>query len=137
LNLHRRRLRRFERLLGELTAVAHLRPVKGLCIARLYPPGIARHTNDLDCLAASQADVWTAARTLLERGWEIAGATFLRIGEAIEVVVELEDPNEENRVLRRPDSVELSSAGIVGDLRGIKPTGSSSFMDLPDIPLNL
>lgn len=120
LELARARLARYRSVAAELDGRAPgLVPLKGLEVAARYPDGIVRAMNDLDYAASSEPDLWPAVATLVDGGWDLHSATFVRFGGALHVMVSLRRPHESPYAL--PYGIEIASYLTLGDLSGVPP----------------
>ena len=116
----RARVEYYRSVAGRLMkAVAGLTTIKGLEVAALYPPGLVRYMNDLDCIASSEAALWQAAGFLTEDGWELDTATFSQLGGALQVLVSLRRSHEDRFQL--PYGIELATYYTLGNQGGIPP----------------
>lgn len=115
LDLHARRRETYERLADELLAIAPVKMLRGLGIARLYPPGLVRQLNDLDCLLPTNAELWAVARRLVATGWTVMTLTLLRVEGELCAMLRLERPAPDPFLIE-PEAVELATVGLVGDL---------------------
>jgi hypothetical protein len=102
--------------------VPGLVPIKGLEVAALYPHGLMRTMNDLDYVAATERDVWTAVAFLVGDGWVIHAATFFRSHGALQIMVSLWRPHEDRYQL--PYGFEIATYFALGCLGGVGPVVS-------------
>ncbi|MFY1636209.1 nucleotidyltransferase family protein [Solwaraspora sp. WMMB335] len=120
LELATSRVSYFRRVAAELAEHATgLTPIKGLEVADRYPAGLGRSMNDLDYVARTEADLWQAARLLIDTGWELHTATFTCHEQRLHVMVSLRRPHESSFVL--PYGVEIATWWSLGDLAGVPP----------------
>jgi len=116
----RGRIEYYRALAGRLRAhVPGLFPVKGLEVADRYPAGLARAMNDLDFVAPVEADLWRAVRLLLDEAWDLHTATFTYFAGALQVLVSLRRPNEDEYAL--PYGVEVATYVTLGDMGAVAP----------------
>ncbi|MGW5687533.1 nucleotidyltransferase family protein [Nonomuraea sp. NPDC003754] len=87
--------------------------LKGLEIADRYPDPLLRYMNDLDFWVPQRERLWELAAWLLDDGWSMHTATFIRLEREPEVILSLR---------RRPDDpyglpygIELSTLAYLGD----------------------
>lgn len=120
LDLFLRRSARYAEIRRELESLDGVRATKGSRIAAMYPEGVPRETNDVDCMVERRSQLWGAAAGLVDRGWTPSSLTILRVDDEPQVLVRLER-EAEDPVLVLPELVELASVGLFGDLRGIPP----------------
>jgi len=67
--------------------------LKGFGIAALYPPGVLRSAGDLDVVCTTPDDLWTAARLLLDDGWQVSAFTVFAARPG-DTVIEQEAPDQ-------------------------------------------
>jgi hypothetical protein len=99
--------------------VPALVPVKGLEVAQLYPPGVVRAMNDIDFIAPGEPELWRAIGFLLDAGWDMHTATFLRVRGTLHILASLRRPHESPYVL--PYGVEVATYAALGDLARVPP----------------
>ncbi|HEX9338306.1 MAG TPA: hypothetical protein VF892_20575, partial [Pseudonocardiaceae bacterium] len=112
------RQRTYRDLAGRLRAMwPRITVVKGETIARHYPDGIPRYSNDLDLTVPDPATAFAVAAELDRQGWRPETLTVHEDAGRTEVLVVLSGPSE--NPLRRPYAVEVSSSGWVGNRMGV------------------
>jgi hypothetical protein len=94
-------------------------PLKGLQVAAHYPDDLVRYMNDLDYAVADEAALWSTCRVVVDRGWDVDSATFVRLGGRLEIMVSFRKPNEDRFSL--PYGVEVGTHLSLGDLAGVPP----------------
>jgi len=102
-----------------MSKVPGLTSVKGLEILDLYPAGWTRQLNDLDLVAASEADLWLACGHLIADGWEIDTATFSYFAGAVQVLASMRRPSEDPYDI--PYGIELTTYCALGNFGAISP----------------
>ncbi|GAA4055925.1 hypothetical protein GCM10022248_24220 [Nonomuraea soli] len=91
------------------------RPVslKGLEVADRYPGRLLRYMNDLDLWVPERDRLWAMTGGLLDEGWSMHTATFVRFGGRTEVIVSLRRLPDDPYGL--PYGIELSTVAYIGD----------------------
>jgi hypothetical protein len=102
-----------------MSKVPGLTSVKGLEILDLYPAGWTRQLNDLDLVAASEADLWLACEQLIVDGWEIDTATFCYFAGAVQVLASMRRPSDDPYDI--PYGIELTTYCALGNFGAISP----------------
>ncbi|MEU2830345.1 nucleotidyltransferase family protein [Streptomyces lavendulae] len=113
----RRRARRYESVLAEVSAQVAVRPVKGPLLARYYPDGLLRPQGDLDLLVDNERDLWRVVRLLMEDEPLYLGVSMLGTPTRHLVVTMTWTP--EDSLLDPEIRVEVATAALVGDYRGV------------------
>jgi hypothetical protein len=101
------------------SAVDGLTTIKGLEVAALYPGTLVRYMNDLDFIAPSEGELWSAVGLLTADGWELDTATFSCMEGAVHVMCSLRRPNPDRYLL--PYGIELATYYTLGNQGGIPP----------------
>ena len=114
LDLQARRIATYKQIDEDLSGRAALTALRGLRVARLYPRGVVRQLNDLDYLCTSSADLWAAARHLVEAGWEVYSLSLVRAEGALCPVVRLQRESADPDLLVS-EAVELTTVALIGD----------------------
>jgi hypothetical protein len=140
LAINRHRIERYRKVWSVVSAAApDAFVVKGSSIAARYPQGLLRAAGDMDVICPA-AQLWLAARALIENGWEVgaftifpdrrgaagsgrgrgdpAGSGRVRGGAAgsghdpvgLEIVVELNQPSD--TAIEEPYGVELRTIDV-------------------------
>ena len=131
---NRRRIARYREAWSVISAVApKARLVKGPTIAAFYPAGLLRSAGDLDVICP-QAELWLAARALIDDGWQVGTFTVLpaaatapvgSTGQAgpggeddcrWHILVELSQPSDSD-VIDEAYGVELRTVEVATTLR--------------------
>ncbi|MEU9884981.1 hypothetical protein [Sphaerisporangium sp. NPDC051011] len=90
---------------------------KGLEVAAHYPEPLVRTMNDLDYWVPEQDRVWSMVSWLVEDGWGVHSATFLKFEGRLEFMVSMRRLPDDPYGL--PYTVELSTLAMLGDRVGI------------------
>lgn len=104
---------------GLRSKVTGLTSVKGLEIIDLYPGGLARHMNDLDFVASTEADLWQACAHLVRDGWQLHTASFSYFGGSIQVMLSVRRLHTDPYQL--PYAVELTTYYSIGNYGAVRP----------------
>jgi hypothetical protein len=105
-------------------AVPALRVLKGASLARHYPAPLVRPVGDLDLVAAGEADLWQAVRTITDRVPVQHIDVSLFGTDSRHIAVTLTWPAEDP-LLDREYAVDLSTAAYAGDLRAVPPRAAA------------
>ncbi len=120
LDSERARVDYYRKVWADLRAkIPGLTSVKGLEILDLYPGGWTRHLNDLDLVAASEADLWLTCGQLIDDGWELDTATFSYFAGAVQVMASMRRPSDDPYDI--PYGVELATFCALGNFGAISP----------------
>ena len=115
LAVHRHRTDRYARVWSKLRAVApaaHL--VKGPRIAARYPDGVLRAAGDLDVVDPDQAELWHAAASLVDDGWQVEAFTVLPHRDGHDLLMSVQ--HESDTTLADPYEVELRTPDVAPGL---------------------
>lgn len=124
LDAYRDRLQRYREAWSVVREVApHAQVVKGWTIGEHYPPGLLRASGDLD-VVCPPGELWRAAATLIDQGWETEALTLFPAGPGsaadvstwCHVLMEVARPSDSSRI-EDPYGVELRTADVATSLR--------------------
>ncbi|GAA1265397.1 hypothetical protein GCM10009677_16770 [Sphaerisporangium rubeum] len=91
--------------------------LKGLEVADRYPAPLLRYMNDLDYWVPEQERLWGMARRLVDDGWAVHSATFLRYDGELHVIVSMRRFPEDPYALSY--GVEIGTPALLGDRLGV------------------
>jgi hypothetical protein len=91
--------------------------MKGLEIAERYPAPLLRYMNDLDYWVPEEERLWGIARWLMDDGWAVHSATFVRLDGVLQVIVSMRRFPEDPYALSY--GVELGTLAVLGDRVGV------------------
>ncbi|MFC6086178.1 nucleotidyltransferase family protein [Sphaerisporangium aureirubrum] len=91
--------------------------MKGLEIADRYPEPLMRYMNDLDYWVPEEDRLWGIARWLIEDGWAVHSATFMRQDGGLHLIVSMRRFPEDPYALSY--GVELGTLALLGDRIGV------------------
>ncbi|GII62167.1 hypothetical protein Skr01_22520 [Sphaerisporangium krabiense] len=109
----------FYRDLQERIAARFGDPVtfKGLEVAARYPEPLVRTMNDLDYWVPDEDRVWPIVTWLVEEGWALHSATFLKFEGRLQFLVSMRRQADDPYGL--PYAVELSTMAMLADRVGV------------------
>jgi hypothetical protein len=112
---HRRRIDRYRATWGRIREVApDVHTIKGFGILRHYPPGVLRAAGDIDVICPRPAQMWRAARRLLDDGWDFEALTVLGGRRMVGGTRTAADRPEILLELRKPPSDGIDVPYVVG-----------------------
>lgn len=117
---HRERVERYRAAWKEVHAVApDAYRVKGDEIAQYYPGGVLRPSSDLDVVIRDPAQLWAAARRMVELGWEIGALTIVesRDGGDPDILLECQIRGDHETIFGVYFGVELRTVDIPTSIR--------------------
>ncbi|MEO3808448.1 hypothetical protein ABGB17_05540 [Sphaerisporangium sp. B11E5] len=91
--------------------------MKGLEVADRYPEPLLRYMNDLDYWVPEQERLWGIAGWLIDDGWAVHSATFLRHEGELHVIVSMRRFPEDPYALSY--GVEIGTPALLGDRVGV------------------
>lgn len=121
LTAYRSRSARYAEVWATLHDVAPAAYVlKGPQIAALYPEGIMRASGDLDVVSPQRDQLWAAAGTLLDAGWQVEAFTLFPRStgtgaDRVDVLTSIQCPPDPG--IRDPYEVELRTTDIATSVR--------------------